>query len=407
MKRALASQSPAKNSYDVVIIGGAMMGSSTAWFLASNPDFQGSILVVERDLTYQKSSTAHTNSCMRQQFSTMLNVQISQFAAEFVKNLRGYMGGDLRVPDLTIKNYGYLYLANKMAFADVLRDNQKVQLAAGAGTTLLTPEQILIKYPFYNVDDILLGSINTVDEGYWDGGTVFDWLGRSAREKGAEYINNEVIAMTKNQRGDRVESVTLVSGEVVESGLVVNASGPRASHTAQMLGIFIPVEPRKRFTWVFSARNPLDRELPLTIDPSGVHMRQDGPETYLAGGRSDKDPAVDYDDFSMDYGLWESHIWPIIAMRVPQFESIKVINEWAGHYAYNTLDQNAVIGPHGRVQNFLFINGFSGHGLQQSPAMGRGLSEHIIYGEYRSLDLSTFGYERVIKNEAIIERAII
>ena len=169
---------PTKTSYDVVIIGGAIMGSSTAWFLSDNPDFTGSVLVVEKDPSYEFSSTAHTNSCMRQQFSNTLNVQISQFAADFVKNLRRHMGGDVRVPELDIQNYGYLYLADTEKFAQTLRENQQVQLDAGAETKLLSADEIAARYPFYNVDDIVLGSINTKDEGYWDGGVVFDWLRR-------------------------------------------------------------------------------------------------------------------------------------------------------------------------------------------------------------------------------------
>ncbi|NNK77971.1 MAG: FAD-binding oxidoreductase [Litoreibacter sp.] len=401
------SSAPAKSSYDVVIIGGAMMGSSTAWFLADNPDFNGSVLVVEKDPSYEKSSTAHTNSCMRQQFSRELNVRISQFAADFVNNFRTYLGGDELVPELTVQSYGYMYLADNEGFADVLRENQKVQLAAGAGTRLLNADEIKREYPFYNVDDIVLGSINLVNEGYWDGGTVFDWWRRSARERGVEYVAGEVSAMTRNEAGTLVESVTLKSGEVISCGAVVNAAGPRAARVAAMAGIDIPVEPRKRFTWIFSAEKPLDRELPLTIDPSGVHMRQDGPETYLAGGHSDYDPAVDYDDFAMDHSLWENHIWPVIAGRVPQFEAIKVVTEWAGHYAYNTFDHNAIMGPHETVENFFFLNGFSGHGLQQSPAMGRGTAEFLTYGAYRSLDLTPFHFDRIQRNEPFEERAVI
>jgi len=407
MKVAGFSKTPTKSAYDVVIVGGAMMGSSTAWFLSDNPDFTGSVLVIEKDPTYEKCSTAHTNSCMRQQFSNPLNVRISQFAADFVKNLRRYMGGDERVPELKIHSYGYMYLADTESFADTLRASHKVQVAAGAGTQLMTPDQIARDYPFYNLDGIVLGSINTVDEGYWDGITVFDWWRRTARERGVEYVANEVVAMTKNAAGTRVQSVTLASGEVVSCGHVVNASGPRAIETCRMAGLDIPVEPRKRFTWIFSAEQPLDRRLPLTIDPSGVHMRQDGKTTYLAGGHADYDPAVAYDDFTMDHALWQDHIWPVIATRIPQFEAIKVINEWAGHYSYNTFDHNAVMGPHPEVENFIFLNGFSGHGLQQSPAMGRGTAEYLTYGEYRSLDMTPFSYARIPANQRFEERAVI
>jgi len=387
---------PKNSSYDIVIVGGAIMGSSTAWFLTENEDFNGSVLVVEREPSYENCSTAHTNSCMRQQYSTELNVRISQFAAEFVKNIRERMGNDERVPELSIQSFGYMYLADNEPFANVLRENQKIQLKAGAATRLMTPDEIKTHYPFYNVDDIVLGSINTVDEGYWDGATVFEWWRRQARERGVEYIENEVVSMTKNASGTKVESVTLKSGEIVSCGTVVNASGPRASRTSEMAGINLPVEPRKRYSWIFKAEQPLDRDLPLTIDPSGVHVRENGSGTYQCGGHSEIDPAVDYDDFAVDQSMWENHVWPILATRIPQFESIKLTNEWGGHYSMNTFDHNAIMGPHN-----------AGHGLQQSPAMGRGTAEYLTYGEYRTLDMTPFSYERIVNNQPIIETAII
>ena len=383
------------------------MGSSTAWFLTDNPDFNGSVLVLERDPTYAFASTTHTNSCIRQQFSTELNVRISQFAAEFVKNLRERMGGDERVPELSIQSFGYLYLADTEDFAKRLRANQQLQRAAGAATELLSAEEIRAAYPFYNVDDVVLGSINRVDEGYWDGATVFDWWRRQARERGVEYVADEVVAMTKNAAGTLIESVTLASGDVIACGHVVNASGPRAKQTATLAEIDIPVEPRKRYTWIFKAEKPLEQDLPLTIDPSGVHVRENGGGTYLCGGHADHDPGVAFDDFIMDHTLWEAKIWPAIATRIPQFAAVKVQSEWVGHYAMNTFDHNAIAGPHPVIGNFLFLNGFSGHGLQQSPAMGRGTAEWLTYGAYCSLDLTPFHFNRISEGKPIPEYAVI
>lgn len=399
-------QTPKANSYDVVIVGGAMLGSSVAWFTATNPDFDGSILVVEKDPTYEFTSTVHTNSCMRQQFSNEVNIRVSQFAADFVKNFREYMGGDERVPHPILQSYGYMYLADNAEFAATLKEGQGIQAKLGAGTKHMTAKEIKADYPFYNLDDILVGNHNLIDEGYFDGNTLFDWWKRSARERGVEYLTNEVVAMTKSTDGSKVESVTLASGEVVSCGTVVNCSGPRAALTAAMAGIDIPVEPRKRYTFIFDAETPLDRDLPLTIDPSGVHMRSEG-TYYLAGCPPDDDPAVDFDDFVQDHSIWEEKVWPVLATRIPAFERIKLINSWAGHYAFNTFDQNAIVGPHSKVTNFIFVNGFSGHGFQQSPAMGRGVSELLTYGEYRTLDLSAFGYERIEKCEKFPEKAII
>lgn len=398
---------PKHDTYDVVIIGGAIMGSSTAWWLTQSPDFKGRVLVVERDPTYAKAATTLSFSCIRQQFSTDLNIKISQFGADFVQSLRDRMGGDPRVPDLKIQNFGYLYLADTEAFAATLRANQKIQTAAGAGTRLLTPDQLKAEFPFYETGDLVLGSLNTRDEGYFDGSTVFDWFRRKAREAGVDYVADTVVAMDLSPQGDRVTGVTLASGRKIGCGCVVNASGTRGAKTAAMAGIDLPVEPRKRFTWVIQAERPLDRPLPLTIDPSGAFAREVGGGTYMAGGHADHDPAVDHDDFEMNHDLWQDKIWPAIATRIPAFEAVKVISEWAGQYDYNILDQNAVTGPHSRVGNFLFLNGFSGHGLQQSPAMGRATAEWIVHGRYQTLDLSPFHYDRVATGTAMVEAAII
>lgn len=189
-------QSPAHISYDVIIVGGAMYGSSIAWFLSNHPDFDGRVLVVERDPTYEWTSTSHTNSCIRQQFSAPINIKISQFGANYVKTFRDQMDGDIRVPDVVLQSFGYMYLAGSTAGADALQSMQKTQAANGAGTQHMTAAQIKAAYPFYNMDDIVAGNHNLIDEGYFDGNTMFDWWKRSARERGVDYIHNTVVSMT-------------------------------------------------------------------------------------------------------------------------------------------------------------------------------------------------------------------
>ena len=395
-----------QNSYDVVIIGGAMIGASIAWFLTRDPAFDGRVLVVERDPSYEFASSSHTNSCMRQQFSNPINIRISQFAAEYVKNFRAFMGDDPRVPDVALRSFGYMYLADNPAFAAHLKEMQAIQQAHGAGTRYMTRDAIAAAYPFYQLDDIIGANHNLVDEGYFEGSTLFDWWKRASAEQGADYIADEVVALRKSPEGRRITAVRLKSGAEIACGTVINASGPRAARTAAMAGITLPVEPRKRYTFIFDAETPLDRDLPLTIDPTGVHMRSDG-RYYLAGCPPDLDPAVDFDDFTEDHRIWEDKAWPAIAARVPQFEAIKLINSWVGHYAFNTLDQNAILGPHTEIANFMFANGFSGHGFQQSPAMGRGMAELIIHGEFRALDLSEFGFDRIAAARPFLEMAVI
>ncbi|KQI70184.1 FAD-dependent oxidoreductase [Loktanella sp. 3ANDIMAR09] len=390
--------------YDVVIVGGAIYGSAVAWFLASDPDFDGRILVVERDPTYARAATSLTNSCIRQQFSDPLNVRISQFGAAYIRDFPTQMGLGDTVPHLALQSFGYMYLADTPGFAATLREVQQMQAANGAATRHMTADQIAAAYPFYALDDIIAGNHNTVDEGYFDGGTLFDWWKRGARQKGVTYVADTVVGLDRT--ADRITHAQLQAHGRIGCNWLVNCAGTRGSTVAAMAGLALPVEPRKRYSYVFKAETPLDRALPLTIDPSGVHVRQDG-AYYLAGCPPDDDPPVDPDDFGFDHSLWQDKVWPAIATRIPAFERVRIMNEWVGHYDYNTLDQNAVVGPHPLVSNFVFANGFSGHGLQQSPAIGRGLAEWITQGSYRTLDLSPLGYARVATNTPIIEKAVI
>ena len=399
-------ETPSQNNYDIVIIGGALYGSAIAWFLSNDSYFKGSILVIEKDPSYKFSSTARTNSCIRQQFSQRINIEISQFGANYIKNFRRFMNENSEIPNLNIETFGYMYLANTEKFAEVLKKNQKIQQLANSKTKFMTASEIKSEYPFYNVDDIIGGNHNLTDEGYFDGNTIFNWWKRSAIKNNVEYIKNEVVSLQLTKSKKKVESVLLKSGNKISCGKIVNASGPYASKISSMAGIHLPVEPRKRYSFVFKAEKPLGKPLPLTIDPSGVHMRSDG-LNYLAGCPPDADNGVNYDDFTFDHTIWETKIWPILAHRVPQFESIRLINEWVGHYAYNILDQNAIVGYHTTVENFIFANGFSGHGFQQSPAIGRGIAELINYNEFKTLDLSPFSYSRIEVNKPFVENAII
>jgi glycine/D-amino acid oxidase-like deaminating enzyme len=396
---------PEHASYDVVIVGGAMIGSAVAWWTRRDPAFKGRILVVERDPSYAQAASSLSHSCIRQQFGAPVNVLISRFGAEFIKSFGDWMQ-DAEAPPIKLQSFGYLYLADTPDFAEVLQDNAAMQRSLGAATRILSPDEIAAKWPWFELDGVLCGSHNPVDEGYFDGATVFDWFRRKARQMGVEYIRDEVTGF--DMAGGRVSAVRLASGATVGAGAVVNASGTRSSHMARLVGLDLPVEPRKRYSVGFAAAEPLPKDLPLTIDPSGVFFRTDG-ANYLSGCTPDPDDLADPDDFHMADGdrLWEELIWPVMASRIPAFERLRVLHSWVGQYDYNTLDQNAVLGPSAEVPNFLFASGFSGHGFQQAPAVGRGLAELIVHGEFRSLDLSPLGYDRIARREPLRERAII
>ncbi|MDZ4391680.1 FAD-binding oxidoreductase [Cypionkella sp.] len=400
-----------KTQYDVVIVGGAVIGSAVAYFLTANPDFNGSVLVVERDPTYAKASTSLSAASIRTQFSNAINVKISQFGYQFIKDFPETMqvGGDK--PDLNFHSGGYLYLAGTAEQEQILRESHEVQRTCGADTVLWDQDKLARAFPHLNVDDIRLASYGQSGEGWFNNTGIMSGFRNKARAQGADVISDEVVAIGRT--GDAVTSVTLKSGATIQAGTVVNASGPRAALTARMAGLDIPVEPRKRTLFVFDcAKTPEGSasvnqgRLPLMIDPSGVFCRPEG-RFFLTGAVPASDPAVDWDDFEPRYEEFEDIIWPALANRAQQFEAIKVVNQWAGHYDFNTLDHNLIVGRHPEVRNFVFANGFSGHGLQQGPAAGRAVSELIIYGGYRTLDMSEVGYERIVENRPFLEKAVI
>ena len=392
------AEEPKHRSYDVVIIGGAMIGAAVACFTASNPDFSGKILVVEQDPSLEFSSTSRTNSSIRQQFSSEINVRISQFSAQYISKFRQYMENDANVPPISFKKIGYLYLANNHISFNILKKNQQMQASLNTPTTILDANRLREKFPYLNISDILAGSFNNHNEGYFDATTILNCWIRKAKEKGVEFIEGKVEKLEIKSK--KIEAIILSNGLRVKAGNVVNATGPRAPILAKETHFDLPIEARKRFTFLFKSEKSLKENLPLIIDPSGVHVRSDGNQ-FLCGCAPEIDREVAFDDFSVDYQLWETKVWPILAHRIPVFEKIKLSNAWAGHYAFNTFDQNAIIGPHPEINNFFFANGFSGHGLQQSPAVGRGISELIIYNQYINSDRDINSWFSILYNIAL------
>lgn len=393
-----------KTSYDVVIVGGAVVGSSTAYFLATNPDFKGSVLVIEKDWTYQRCATALSSSSIRHQFSNAINVKVSQFGTEFIRNFKHNVRVDDDVPEIGFHENGYLFLADDARGERILRQNHDTQRACGADVELLDPDGLGRRFPWLNLDGLVLGSTGNSGEGWFDSVGLLQGFRRKARSLGVEYIEDEVVAITRE--GDRVVSVTTRSGQVIACGTMVNTSGTQGTNVARMAGLDIPVEPRRRSLFVVDCKTSLGPGVGLTIDPTGVFFRPEG-KYYLVATYPKHDPAVDPTDFAVMHDEFDEEIWPTLANRVPAFEALKVVNSWAGHYDFCTLDHNVILGPHVDMKNFLFANGFSGHGLQQSPAMGRGLSELITHGRFTTLDLTPFGYERVVSNTPFLEDAVI
>lgn len=389
---------------DVVIVGGAIVGSAVATFLGLRDDWRGRVVVVERDPTYRTSSTTLSAAAIRLQFSTPVNIEISRFGISLIKDLDRWLGVPGQPhPSVDFVEAGYLFLATDAGVA-ALEANHAVQQTHGVPTVLLGPMELRQRFEWLNLDGIAAGSLGLADEGWFDAYALLQAFRARARSLGVEYEAGEVSEVLRD--GDQVRGVRLADGREISAGWVVNAAGPRAAEVAAMAGLELPVRPRKRYVYHFDCRASLG-PAPLTIDPSGIYFRPEGPAWI--GGYSPRagEPDPDTLDLDVDRSKFEERVWPVLAERVPAFEAIRLLDAWAGHYAVNTLDHNAVIGPHPTVRNFLFANGYSGHGLQQAPAVGRGLAEWIATGAYQALDLSPLGYERIVRGEPLLELNVV
>ncbi|NBO00291.1 MAG: FAD-binding oxidoreductase [Betaproteobacteria bacterium] len=383
---------------DVLIVGGAAVGSATAYFLASQPSFKGSILVVEQDPTYARSATALSAASIRHQFSTPENVRLSQFGSSFLKSVGEHLSVDGEAPAIGFKERGYLFLATAQGLG-ILQSNHLTQCAENVDVSLLTPAQLQSRFPWLNVDDLSAGSLGNTGEGWLDAYALMQGFRRKALSLGVQYCQARVEALSR--QGRLVTSARLSTGELVTCGTVINAAGTGATALAQSAGIELPVQARKRSIFYFtsSARLPT---CPMVIDPTGAYFRPEG-EGYLCGIAPSPEQDTECHDFEVQHSLFEEVLWPILAARVPGFEALRLQRSWAGHYDMNLLDHNAIVGAHPDVDNFLFANGFSGHGLQQSPAIGRALSELVTFGEFRTLQLGALGWARVIEGRPLRE----
>ncbi len=388
-------------AYDVVIVGGGVVGSASAHYLRKN-GFKGSIALIEKDTSWAQGCTARSVGGLRQQFSTPENIHLSKFGVTLVKNLQQEFGPDA---DIGFKEQGYLICASPEGLP-ILAENHAVQIANGADNVLLRGDELAARFPWLVTEGIAAGCFGLSGEGWVDPYMFAALFRKSAIAKGVELIQGEVMGVTRE--GQRITGVTLASGEPISCGTLVNAAGTGAGALAAMAGIDLPVGPRKRYVYVLDcpAATEALHKAPLTVIPGGVYFRPEG-RNFLAGLSPEEHQEPDNLDWEVDHTWFEENIWPALAERVPLFEAIKVISAWVGHYDYNALDQNAVIGPHPEVTNFLFANGFSGHGLQQGPAAGNAISELVIDGRYKTIDLARFGFDRIRNNQPLFEKNVI
>jgi FAD-dependent oxidoreductase domain-containing protein 1 len=396
---------PRSKHADVVIVGGAAVGSAAAYFLASHPRFDGQVLVLEQDPRYRRCATTRSVASIRHQFSTPENIRLSMAGTAFLRDAAQLLAVDGEAPALAFRQAGYLFLAS-LAGQATLHQAHHVQRQAGADVCLLSPASLADRFGWLHTHDLSGGSLGLTGEGWLDAHALLHAFKRKAQSLGVRYQAAAAAGVVR--QGSTVTGVRLSDGQVVQAGWVINAAGTGAAALAASAGIELPVRARRRS--VFHFRSPA--ALPgcgLVIDPTGVYFRPEG-DGFIAGVAppAEEDPDVqDLDDFDVQHALFDDVVWPALAHRVPGFQALRLHSSWAGHYDVNLFDANAIVGPHPDVERLLFANGFSGHGLQHAPGVGRALAEWICDGGWRSIDLSGLGWQRLIDGRPLRELAVV
>lgn len=385
--------------YDVIIIGGAVAGGSTAYhLLMREPSLR--VCVIEKDPTYENAPSALSMAGVRLLFSQVENLQMSRYGHEFYSSFGELMAVDGDKVALHFWKQGYLFMAGTAAQAVDMEENYRFQSAQGVDVQLLDAAGVSSIFPDIDAEGVT-AAVFSPQDGWIDPYGALMGLRRKAISLGATYTKGEVVSMDRDDR--LVRAVKLADGQRLTAEHFVNTAGLYAAGVSAMVGMTIPVAPLPRTQYYFEAQSPLGR-LPLTRDQVGVGFRPEG-VGFLSGltdmsrvGNFVSDP---------NWDAFEEQIWPMLASRVPKFEAIKLKHAWAAHYAQNTFDGNAIIGRwEGGCPNFYLIAGCSGHGLQHAPAAGRALSELILTNELQSLDISRLSYKRVADNEPYAEKGL-
>jgi FAD-dependent oxidoreductase domain-containing protein 1 len=383
--------------HDVVIIGGGLHGCSTAYhLLRREPTLR--VAVIEKDSTYEHAASARSNAGVRILFSQEENIAMSRYGHEVYGNYAELMAVDGEPGQLDFNRHGYLFISNTEAEAELMRANYAFQTSLGCEVQLLDGPGVAALYPCFN-PDIIVCAAYSPNDGWLDPHGALQGMRRKARSMGADFIDGEVTGIQTDDgpNGRLVRAVTLRDGQRLECGHLVNNTGAWANEICRMAGFEIPVAPLHRATFYLEPGSPIGMT-PQTRDGQPVGIRPEG-KGFITGN-TDFSRAGAF-DWTIDHDIFENILWPRLARMVPALETLKVMNSWPCHYAYNTFDGNMLIGtwPDG-PSNMVMATGFSGHGLQHAPAAGRALSELILAGRFETIDLDRFHCRRVKEDRA-------
>jgi FAD-dependent oxidoreductase domain-containing protein 1 len=391
--------SQGERGYDAAIVGGGAIGSSVAYFLKEmSPAL--AVCVIEPDPSYEFASTLRSSGGCRVQFTCPENIQMSLFGIDFIRSFERRMSLPDKPAHVDWVEGGYLFIVPPDHMR-ALEAAVRIQQAHGAVVNLLSASELKQRFPSINADD-LGGGAHSPHDGWCDPHGLLWGLRRKAESLGVDYLQDRVVGADASTTA--VRGLFLESGRRIGTGAVVNAAGAWSGEVARLFAMALPVSPLRRFEHYFTPGTPVER-LPYVKDLERLAFRSEG--VGFSGGLVDSDEPRGF-NFDVDHGYFERVVWPAVAHRFPAFEAARCHRTWSGLYEQCELDGNAIIGPwSSRLANLYTAAGFSGHGTMHAPATGRAIAELIVHGEYRTIDLTRLGYERVEANAPYREAGIL
>lgn len=382
----------------MVVVGGACMGAATAHhLLALAPNLE--VIVYDRDHSLARSSTLLSDGNVRIQFNLPENIAISRYALEVLETFADDMAvGDQR-PDPAVRKQGNLFFVDAEG-EEAARQGMALQLEAGGRVEWLDREEVGRRWEAL-ASESFVGATFGPDDGSVDPTAVTTGYRRVAGSRGARFLEAEVVSVAV--AGERVRGVELGDGTRVEADAVVVCAGAWSTGLLATAGIDIPVVPVMRTVYVVVTDVGKGTDLPSAFLPSGVYVIPEHEGRYLIAWSLPSDP-VGFDFTPADRSRFYDVIWPELATHLPAWDRLEVVGSWAGLYAQNTLDANAILGEWPALSGLYQATGFSGHGFQQCHAVGRYLAE-LITGCPISLDLSRLGPKRIVAGEPLHEHA--
>ncbi|XP_055839067.1 FAD-dependent oxidoreductase domain-containing protein 1 isoform X2 [Episyrphus balteatus] len=403
-KRIDPTESEFQTHCDVVIIGGGCIGLSIAFWLKEKARSGLNVVVIEKDPTYRKSSAARSYNGLNFNFLVPENLQMAMYGADFLRDIKHHLGS----VNLNFTPFGSIRLASEKN-VEVLKSIFKIQNELGVRSELLTVEKIKSKFPWINTDDIVLGCHGLESEGWFDPLALLFAYKKKAAEYEAHFVDGELIdfefqsqsnILVDGEEGETYKAldkaiVQMPNGEkrTIKFALCVIAGGSCSGQIA-------------RLARIGNAPGFLRQEVPafttpLTLDPNGCYFTREGLSgNYLCGKNTDT-PTEQTNKTLQE--TFDAEILPSLTQRVRSFKNAQIKESWTETYAYNYFDGNGIIGAHPYYNNLYIAAGFNRHGIQQSPAVGRALSELIIDGRYRTIDLARLSFDRFIVNQPLYE----